>query len=50
MSENRKMIRYSIQRLRYCWREISMRRSDNEVQCMVMYVNRDRNMLGEISE
>ena len=25
-----------------------MRRSDNEVQCMVMYVSRDRNMLGEV--
>ena len=24
-----------------------MRRSDNEVQCMIMYVSRDRNMLGD---
>ena len=24
-------------------------RSDNEVQCMIMYVSRDRDMLGEVS-
>ena len=30
-------------------REISTRRSDNEVQCMIMYASRDRNMLGEVS-
>ena len=23
-------------------------RSDNEVQCMIMYVSRDRNVLGEV--
>ena len=29
--------------------EISMRRSDNKVQCMIMYGSRDRNMLDEVS-
>ena len=50
VSENRKVIRYSYKRLRYCWREMYVRRSDNEVQCMIMYVSRDRDMLDEISE
>ena len=30
-------------------REICVRRSDTEVQCMIMYVSRDRNMLGDVS-
>ena len=45
VSENMKVIRYSNERLWYCWREISIRGSDNEVRCMIMCVSRDRNML-----
>ena len=46
MSENSKVITCSNKRLSYCWREISMRRSD-EIQYMIMYVGRDKNMLVE---
>ena len=49
MSENRKAIRYNDERLCYCWREICVKRSDNEVQCMIMHASRDRKMLGEVS-
>ena len=50
VSKITKVIRYGNKRLSYCWRVNSMRRNDNEVQCMIMYVSRDRNMLGEVSE
>ena len=45
--ENRKVIRYSNIRFSDCWKQISMR-SDNEVQCMAMYVSRYTNMSGEV--
>ena len=47
VSENKNVIGYSNKRLRYCWGDISMRRSD-KIQCMIMYVSLDRSMLGEV--